>query len=187
MLRCSIEELRARILPIVGIVHNFPKTTNKGEVGLWLETKTGIPHSPACLDCSDGELKTFPLKKSRGSLVPKETLAVTMLSTDSLKIHSYEESRCCKKMERLLCVPYLREGDTILFYEPTLVCATTHKHLFDTVKNDYEKIRSQYIESGTLTSSVGDFLQNRTKGPGGNAPKTRAFYLKKEFLKKILV
>ena len=63
---------------IRGTSHNFPRTANKGNVGQRLETLLGIPNSPACLDCSDGELKLFPVKKlANGVFSPKETIAIT--------------------------------------------------------------------------------------------------------------
>ena len=63
---------------IRGTSHHFPRTANKGEVGQRLEILLGIPNSPACLDCSDGEVKLFPIKKLKdGSFSPKETIAIT--------------------------------------------------------------------------------------------------------------
>jgi hypothetical protein len=50
------------------------------------------------------------------------------------------------------------------------------------LKKDYDDIRGRFLDDGVVSSSVGVFLQTRTKGAGGDAPKTRAFYLKKEFI-----
>ena len=57
---------------IKGKCFNLPLTKNKGLPGIILENKLGIPNSTACLDCADGELKLFPLKKLKnGTIVPK--------------------------------------------------------------------------------------------------------------------
>jgi hypothetical protein len=187
MLRCSIADLQARLAPIVGQSYALPKTANKGAFGLWLEEKTGIPHSTACLDCTDGELKTFPLKRlANGRLTAKETVAVTMLNGDALKAECFADSRCAKKMSKMLMVPYLREGETVTVYEPKVIAATdpSFEGVYTTFRNDYEAIRTNYTATGELKSGMGTFLQNRTKGAGGHAPKTRAFYLRTEFLKQ---
>ena len=186
MLRCTVAELQERLAPVLGKSFTLPKTRNKGAVGLWLETATGIPNSSACLDCTDGELKTFPLKRLKnGSLVPKETVAVTMLNCDALKAEAWASSRCAIKMAKVLFVPYLREGDTVTVMTPKVLCAddTAFAVAYETFRNDYEAIRTGFCETGILASATGKYLQNRTKGAGRGAPKTRAFYLRTEFLK----
>jgi hypothetical protein len=186
MLRCTIAELQERLVPVIGKTFTLPKTANKGVVGQWLETATGIPKSSACLDCTDGELKTFPLKRLKNkSLVPKETVAVTMLNCDALKAESFNESRCATKMRKMLMVPYLREGDSITVYTPKLLCSddTALSAAYDTFRDDYEAIRTAFRDTGVLASATGKYLQNRTKGAGRGAPKTRAFYLRTTFLK----
>lgn len=54
--RQTIAEIHAKILPIINTVFTLPKTTNKGQAGLFLEKLLGIPHTSDCLDCLDGEL-----------------------------------------------------------------------------------------------------------------------------------
>jgi len=82
-LRIKIADLQEGIKTIVGTVINRPITKNKGEVGVLLEKLTGIPQSSACLDCEDGELKVFPVKRNKaGKLIPKETIAVTMINKE---------------------------------------------------------------------------------------------------------
>jgi DNA mismatch repair protein MutH len=186
MLRCTIAELQERLAPVIGKPFKLPKTANKGAVGLWLETATGIPHSGACLDCIDGELKTFPLKRLKaGSLVPKETVAITMLCKDALKAEAFADSRCAKKMATMLMVPYLREGDTVTVMTPKILCTNdaAYKEVYETFRQDYETIRTTFCDTGVLASTTGKYLQNRTKGAGRGAPKTRAFYLRAGFLK----
>ena len=180
----TLNGLHEKLIPLIGKPFHCPITRNKGATGLLLETITGIPHTSNCLDCSDGELKTFPLKKLKnGSLVPKETLAVTMLSTDELKSCAFDNSRCAKKMLRMLVVPYLRNGDAITYLTPTLLEKEKLPELYKRLEEDYLQIQTHYTSSGLLTSSIGKYLQTRTKG-AGHGTTSRAFYLRTTFLKE---
>ena len=170
-MRQTLSQIQARMLSIVGKSYNSPIIANKGAVGHLLEDLLEIPRSSACLDCKDGEIKLVPLKRLKNKkIVPKETIAVTMIEKE---FPDFEESRCFKKMERMLVVPYLREGDSVIFYEATLI--ELKDELLKTIKADYDLIRSS-----ALQSKIGKYLQTRTKGPGGNI-KTRAFYLRTSF------
>lgn len=175
---------------ILGRPYTIPIERNKGKVGHTLEELLGIPKSSACLDCTDGEVKCFPVKRGRsGELIPKETVAVTMLQPEDLRTSCWEESRCCKKMTRMLMAPYLREGDRITFLRPTLLdfgtsgCADAAVKL----KADYEKLQREGAGAGNMHTVSGIYLQQRTKGAGGSAPKTMAYYLKKEFMKELVL
>jgi DNA mismatch repair protein MutH len=183
MTTLTIAHILERLTPHIGTVIACPLTANKGAVGLLCETILGIPHSPRCLDCADGEVKTFPVMWSRrvSAIIPKETLAVTMLDPTALKDESFEESRVYRKMTRMLCIPYKRTDDTVVFYSPTLIELEKSPALCARIATDYNAIRSHYISTGILTSSIGAFLQNRTKG-SGHGSTSRAFYLKKEFM-----
>lgn len=182
----TIAEIYAKFIPLVGNEYTLPVTANKGLPGQFLEGLLGIPHTSNCLDCSDGELKLFPVKKLKnGKLVPKETIAVTMLSTDDLRTCEFNSSKCCKKMSRMLVVPYYREGDTIQFMSPRIVDKSSPEfaELYATIESDYNEIRKTYIENGGLHSKTGTLLQNRTKG-AGHGSTSRAFYLRPEFMKR---
>ena len=182
----TISEIHAKFLPLVGKEYNLPITANKGLPGHFLEDVLGIPHTSNCLDCSDGELKIFPVKKLKnGALVPKETIAITMLSTDDLCINEFKTSTCCKKISRMLVVPYYRSGDTVMFMNPAIIDreCTEFDDLYRTIESDYNQIRKNYIENGILQSEIGTLLQNRTKGRG-HGSTSRAFYLRKEFMKQ---
>jgi len=181
----TIIEIYEKIKPLVGKEYKLPITKNKGLPGYFLEDLLGIPHTSNCLDCSDGELKLFPVKKLKnGTLVPKETIAVTMLSTDELRHNEFTVSKCYKKLTRMLVVPYFRNGDNIQFLQSTIVDrhAEEFLDLYTTIENDYNTIRQQYIEHGILHSKTGLILQNRTKG-AGHGSTSRAFYLRKAFMK----
>jgi len=185
----TIADIYAKLLPLIGKEFLLPITKNKGLPGLFLEECLGIPHTSRCLDCSDGELKLFPVKKRKdGSIVPKETIAITMLSTDDLRAHAFQESRCCQKMRRMLVVPYSRTGDMIQFLHSRIVTMDSEEFsdVYSTIESDYNLIRTHYLETGSLTSTMGTLLQTRTKG-AGHGSTSRAFYLRPAFLRRCIL
>lgn len=182
----TIDEIYGRLTPLVGRVYTLPISSNKGLPGQFLEDLLGIPHTSNCLDCSDGELKIFPVKKLKnGRLVPKETMAITMLSGDELSKCDFKSSTCCKKMSRMLVVPYYREGDTIQYMRPKIIDRrlSEYRDLYSILESDYDQIRESYLDNGELHSETGELLQNRTKGVG-HGSTSRAFYLRPEFMKR---
>lgn len=184
MTRPSLNDV-ASVVSRLEAVH-CPKTTNKGAVGILCEHLTGIPTSSAKLDCSDGEVKVFPLERNKkGILVPKETIAVTMLNKSHLQAQdTFESSDCGTKLKRVLYIPYLREGEMVRFFPPTDL--TLSPELTALLAKDYDAIRTGFLADETLTSKTGVYLQNRTKGQGGTAPKTRAYYLRTQFITTFL-
>ena len=179
--RQTIDDIFKKCLSIVNTEYTLPITSNKGKPGLYLEDLLGIPHSSECLDCLDGEIKTFPVSLKNGKFVPKETIAVTMLSTDELSTTSFLDSKCYKKLKKMLVVPYYRTGDTIKYLTPTII-SDESTELYKILESDYDAIQKRYIEDDTLSSSTGTLLQNRTKGAKGST--SRAFYLRTSFMKK---
>jgi DNA mismatch repair protein MutH len=186
--RKPINEIFTKCLSIVDIEYELPVTTNKGKPGQFLEDLLGIPHSSECLDCLDGEIKTFPLKmKKDGTFVPKETIAVTMLNKDDLSLNDFKSSKCYKKLSKVLLVPYYRTKDTIKFLTPKLIDKDSNDsiEIYNILESDYNEIRKKYIETGEFSSSSGVLLQNRTKG-AGHGSTSRAFYLRQEFIKRCM-
>lgn len=182
----TIAEIYRKILKIVGQKYKCPITKNKGRPGLFLEELLGIPHTSKCLDCDDGEVKTFPVKiLKNGKVVPKETMAITMLSKDELKSNDFESSKLYTKMRRVLMVPYLRNGDNIEFMTPTIIDKDCDEctEIYETIRTDYELIRNTFITNGKFNSRDGTLLQNRTKG-AGHGSTSRAFYLLKSFMER---
>ena len=57
--------------------------------------------------------------------------------------------------------------------------------IFEEIKKDYERIQEYYSEHGVTKGKIGKYLQVRTKGAGRGAPKTHAFYFRRQFLIKI--
>jgi len=181
--RQTINDIFEKCLLIVNKEYILPITSNKGKPGLYLEELLGIPHSSECLDCIDGEIKTFPVKLQNGKFVPKETIAITMLSTDELRTTSFLDSKCYKKMKKMLVVPYYRTDDTIKYMTPKIISEECTE-LYKILESDYIDIQKGYIETDTLSSSTGTLLQNRTKGAKGST--SRAFYLRTAFMKKYI-
>jgi len=180
----SINDIRTKVLSLLGKQHICPVTKNKGKPGLLLEKITGIPQTSNCLDCVDGELKTVPVVRNKsGKLVPKETIAVTMLNTTDLSTNDFKASKCFMKMKRVLIVPYFRDGDKIQFMAPVLIDAKeeTYARIYDALEKDYAAIRTKFADENILQSSTGTYLQNRTKG-AGHGSTSRAFYLRKKFI-----
>jgi DNA mismatch repair protein MutH len=180
-IRPTIAEVMDRLQPYINVKIHLPKTPNKGMTGFLLEKYAGIPTSSDCLDCIDGEVKSFPVKiiKKTGAFVPKETIAITMLDRDNLKTSEWEGSRCAKKMQRILYIPYHREGEYITIGNLILIdaCEPAVAAAFTQIKDDYKVIKKLYEETETLTSATGKYLQNRTKGPG-HGSTSRAYYLR---------
>lgn len=170
-----------------------PKEKNKGKAGLLLEGLLGIPTSSECLDCKDGELKAFPQIKAttktrlakqaglgEGDYIASETVAVTMVKPEELPDTPFVESRLYKKISNVLFTPYVRSDDHIEFHDDRIF--NKEHPLFEQIWDDYHDIQKFYMENGCTKGRVGKYLQVRTKGAGGKAPKTHAFYLRRQFL-----
>lgn len=179
MIRPTIADVHGKVLQFINAPYVLPITSNKGRPGSYLEHLTGIPTSSECLDCVDGEVKVFPITKLKsGKTVPKETIAVTMINRADLLRDDFPSSKLHKKLSNILYIPYFREGDIITYMNPTLISLAAFPQAYAQIQKDYEDIRN----ADESCSSIGIYVQSRTKGPGGDAPKTRAFYLKKQFM-----
>lgn len=184
----TIAHIYAKFIQLVGKEYTLPITANKGLPGIFLEDLLGIPHTSNCLDCSDGELKLFPVKKLKnGTLVPKETIAITMLSKNDLEIDEFNASRCCKKLSKTMFVPYYRNGDTIRYMNAKIIDRESSEfaELYSILESDYSLMRKNFIENGVLESKTGTLLQNRTKG-AGHGSTSRAFFLRTAFIKQYI-
>ena len=184
----TIAHVYAKFIQLVGKEYTLPITANKGLPGIFLEDLLGIPHTSNCLDCSDGELKLFPVKKLKnGTLVPKETIAITMLSKNDLEIDEFNASRCCKKLSKTMFVPYYRNGDTIRYMNAKIIDRESIEfaELYSILESDYSLMRKNFIENGVLESKTGTLLQNRTKG-AGHGSTSRAFFLRTAFIKQYI-
>ena len=180
---------------------NLPKTANKGLPGQFLETLLGIPTSSACLDCSDGEVKLFPmkkLKKSEGEFVPKETISITIRGIHTPEPIAWEDSDLKKKLSHVLFISYYREDDFITYVDSFIFrLDQASDDLCNCLKEDYYKITSYYRIYGVnqtalrdtehhSTTITGKYIQGRTKGEGGGKKKV-GFYFKKNFISEVLL
>ena len=188
MLKISIEEALIKINTLTNIIHNIQPSKNKGDVGNYLEQKIGIKPSSDCLDCIDGEIKTFSLRKNKTNpiLQPKETIAITMCDRDELKTKLFDNTRLYKKIQNIIFIPYFRKGMNVIFFPPIHLQIKNDMELLTKIKIDYNDIRKELIECNTIHSNIGNLIQCRTKGKGGNAVKTRAYYFKTLFIRTYL-
>lgn len=184
--RPTISAVKACAINNIDTPYHCPITKNKGAAGLLFEQLAGIPTSSACLDCIDGEVKVYPLKiLKRGEIVPKETVAITMMTPEDLETVSWDESRCRKKINNVLFVGYLRDGDNIIIKHVFQMNEISQPALYQIFKNDYESIQNIWIKNKTISAKTGTLMQSRTKGPGG-VKKTRAFYFRPALIKRFL-
>jgi hypothetical protein len=162
---------------------------NKGCAGILMEKLADIPQTSNILDCVDGEVKSFPLTINRkGFIIPKETLAVTMVKPESLLTVPFAESNVYKKLQHTLYLPLLREGDNVSIRALVLHSIEPASLLYRQLEEDYNAIAAAYREKNTLvgTSDIGTYLQTRTKG-AGHGSTSRAFYLRKNFLQEHII
>jgi hypothetical protein len=69
--------------------------------------------------------------------------------------------------------------------EPFTFRLTDHPEIAAALRADYDAIRQKFLLDGTLTGATGKLLQNRTKGTG-HGSTSRAFYLRKGFMKSLV-
>jgi DNA mismatch repair protein MutH len=163
---------------------------NKGWKGLVLERlaglKTNISKAPNGLTY---ELKSVSFYNKKEMLVPKETMAITMINPDELKAHSFFESHCWAKLKTLVFCAVMWHGKNAEQAELIKVASldfAEDDELIKQIKADYDLIRNKLVKSGfkSLTGKDGKWIQARTKG-AGHGSTSRAFYAKKDLVKKI--
>lgn len=165
---------------------------NKGWAGHVLEKCLGIGLSS--IQAPNGqnwELKTFPFKRLKnGKLVPKETFAITMIDPNYVAKTDFYESHLWNKLKSLvLCgrlfVDKKESSSTLLSVD--YINLEEDKTLIKIIEKDYNIVKKTIINQGfsKLTGKMGELVQPRTKGPG-HGSTSRAFYARKELIKKIL-
>jgi len=192
--KLTLEEVRTQIIEShIDKLYYSPISSNKGAVGLLLEKINGIQSGSSHLDFEDGEMKAFPLKRLKnGAIVPKETIAITMINKAKMAETSFTESGLSSKSCRILFVPYLREGDFVSYMEPVVIDMLNDTHLREQIEEDYEYIRNEFITHEILKTYNGKYIQSRRKGTGlkkhvDPEKKTYAFYFRKNFINEFLV
>lgn len=163
---------------------------NKGWKGLILERLAGLTtnNKPAPNGLSF-ELKSVSFQKINGFLVPKETMAITMINPKELVEHTFFESHCWVKLKSLVFCVVMWNGknaDKAELIGVTSLDFLNDDKLIKEIEEDYEYIRKKLITSGysSLTGKDGKWIQARTKGPG-HGSTSRAFYARKSLVAKI--
>lgn len=171
---------------------------NKGWKGLVLERlaglQTNVSKAPNGLSY---ELKSVAFHYVKNELVPKETMAITMINPEELKAHSFFESHCWAKLKAIVFCAVKWNGKNSESAELIKVASldfAEDDELIKEIKADYDFIREKLIKHGfeSLTGKDGKWIQARTKGIGGINPRTgkrrpitRAFYARTSLVKKI--
>lgn len=163
---------------------------NKGWAGHVIERYLGLPlNSSQSPNFGSWELKTVSLKRLKsGELTIKETVAITMIDAYNVERTDFEYSHLLAKLRKMVMPGRVwesqREIASLLYAVKTFDLDDPKTYM--QVKADYDLVRRTIIEKGfdALTGRMGVFIQPRTKGTG-HGSKTRAFYARKIFLKKI--
>jgi len=163
---------------------------NKGWKGLVLERiaglETNISKAPNGLSW---ELKSVSFHHVKEDLVPKETMAITMINPEELKQHSFFESHCWAKLKAIIFCAVEWHGKNAENAELIKVASldfAEDDELIKEIKSDYDFIRNKLITQGfeALTGADGKWIQARTKG-AGHGSTSRAFYARTSLVKKI--
>lgn len=164
---------------------------NKGWAGHVLERHLGLQINSAQLpDFGSWELKIVPLKRlGNGSIVVKETMAITMIDPFNIINTPFEQSHLLAKLRKAVVCARLFESQKEERSSLVRVSAfdLTDEALYDQVRSDYEETRQCIIERGfgCLTGAMGRLVQPRTKG-AGHGSISRAFYARTHFVTTIL-
>ncbi|MFA5858899.1 MAG: MutH/Sau3AI family endonuclease [Elusimicrobiota bacterium] len=171
---------------------------NKGWKGLVLERlaglKTNVSKAPNGLTY---ELKSVAFRYVRDNLVPKETMAITMINPTELKALPFFKSHCWAKFKTIVFCAVQWNGknsESGALLKVASLDFAKDDELIKEIKADYDFIRNKLITEGfdALTGKDGKWIQARTKGTGGVNPRTgqrrpitRAFYARTGLVKKI--
>lgn len=188
----------AELAPQFGI-HPFKDgRQNKGWKGLILERLAGLlPNVSKVPNGLTYELKSVAFHYKNKEFVPKETMAITMINPEELKVHSFFESYVWTKLKSMIFCAVMWHGKNSKKAELLKVASldfAESDELINEIRTDYDFIRAKLIKQGfnALTGKDGKWIQARTKGIGGINPRTgkrrpitRAFYARTDLVKKI--
>lgn len=163
---------------------------NKGWKGLVLERLAGLENNIS--KAPNGlsyELKSVSFKNKKEVLVPKETMAITMINPEELKQHSFFQSHCWAKLKTLVFCAVMWHGKNAEQAELIKVASldfAEDDELIKEIEADYEFIRKKMLTKGfkSLTGKDGKWIQARTKGKG-HGSTSRAFYARTQLVQKI--
>ena len=189
----------ATLAPQFGINPFLEGRQNKGWKGLVLERLAGlhtnVSKAPNGLTY---ELKSVAFQYTASNkLVPKETMAITMINAKELKAQPFFQSHLWDKFKVLVLCAVEWKGKNARNANLLRVVSLDFAKddgLVKEIKDDYDSIRQKLVTQGfdALTGKDGKWIQPRTKGTGGVNPRTgkrrpitRAFYARKELVAKI--
>ncbi len=163
---------------------------NKGWVGHTLEAYLGLPrNSLRTGDFIDAngpwELKTVSLRWKGERWVPKETVAITMISPRE-PLPGFYTSHLYNKIKRLALIgrTFVNREETdaeVVLARPFDIDDPQNRALLEEIKADYEEVRNWLSKEGgyaQLRGHMGKWIQPRTKGTG-HGSTSRAFYARK--------
>lgn len=166
-------------------VHGETGKTNKGWAGHVCERYLGLPlNSSRAPNFGSWELKTTSLKRLRdGRLVPKETVAITMLDPVNIIQTSFEDSHLLLKLRKIVLVGRIWEdrSETSSIFHSCVAFDLDDSEIYNRIQSDYNLLRNLVRLNEPLSGRYGDLIQARTKGRG-HGSQTRAFYARKEFV-----
>lgn len=154
---------------------------NKGWAGHTLERYLGLPiNSAQSPNFGSWELKVVPLKRLKnGNLVPKETMAITMIDPVNVAKTPFAGSHLLAKLRKAVVCARVFESkqERSSFLVKVNAFDLDNPTIFSQVENDYEAVRKIIQMDGFahLSGSMGVLVQPRTKGPG-HGSTSRAFY-----------
>lgn len=183
------QDLRV-LAPKYGITTFETGRQNKGWKGLVLERLAGLTNNNS--KAPNGlsfELKSVSFYKVEGVLVPKETMAITMINPQELLEHSFWESHCWYKLKAIVFCAVRWNGfnaESAELIDVTSFDFLENDNIIKEIAEDYEFIRQKLKSQGfsSLTGKDGKWIQARTKG-AGHGSTSRAFYARKDLVKKI--
>ena len=163
---------------------------NKGWKGLVLERLAGLENNVS--KAPNGltfELKSVSFYYVKNVLIPKETMAITMINPKELKEDEFFKSHCWEKLKSIIFCAVMWHGKHAKKAELLKVVSLDFSktdELIQEIKADYDFIKNKLITQGfeSLTGKDGKWIQARTKG-AGHGSTSRAFYARKNLVKKI--
>jgi DNA mismatch repair protein MutH len=167
-------------------------TLNKGWAGHVCERHLGLPlNSAQAPNFGSWELKLVSLKRLKnGRIVPKETMAITMIDRVHVAANPFETSHLFTKLRKMVVVARMYESRE---EESSALHAVgafdlSDEALLRQVKADYDEVRRAIRTRGfdALSGRMGVLVQPRTKGPGHTENRTRAFYARTGFVARML-
>src|SRR3989344_3493984 len=134
------------------------------------------------------ELKSVSFHYKKDKLVPKETMAITMINPKELKESEFFDSHCWAKLKAIVfCVVawHGKNAEKAELLEVISLDFSKTDDLIMEIKTDYDFIRNKLITQGfdSLTGKDGKWIQARTKGSKNS--ETRTFYARPKLVAKI--